>query len=114
MTEDDPTFDLTKKKKKKKKTAFDPEADGEKQEVAVLIYVRSLLSCFHISINFYCKVVKNLFAYSSTCQEAGTEGAEEEVSPVKKEKKKVATKTVSLAEQRAKEREKEAKRLALI
>jgi len=53
MTEDDPTFDLTKKKKKKKKTAFDPEADGEKQE------------------------------------EAGTEGAEEEVSPVKKEKKKV-------------------------
>ena len=33
MTEDDPTFDLTKKKKKKKKTAFDPEADGEKQEV---------------------------------------------------------------------------------
>jgi len=35
MTEDDPTFDLTKKKKKKKKTAFDPEADGEKQEVAV-------------------------------------------------------------------------------
>ena len=34
MTEDDPTFDLTKKKKKKKKTAFDPEADGEKQEVA--------------------------------------------------------------------------------
>merc|ERR1712165_264740 len=51
MTEDDPTFDLTKKKKKK--TAFDPEADGEKQE------------------------------------ETGTEGAEEEVSPVKKEKKKV-------------------------
>merc|ERR1712014_294287 len=48
MTEDDPTFDLTKKK-----TAFDPEADGEKQE------------------------------------EIGTEGAEEEVSPVKKEKKKV-------------------------
>jgi len=38
MTEDDPTFDLTKKKKKKKKTAFDPEADGEKQEVK--------LSCF--------------------------------------------------------------------
>ena len=35
MTEDDPTFDLTKKKKKKKKTAFDPEADGEKQEVAL-------------------------------------------------------------------------------
>ena len=33
MTEEDPTFDLTKKKKKKKKTAFDPEADGEKQEV---------------------------------------------------------------------------------
>ena len=31
MTEDDPTFDLTKKKKKKKKTAFDPEADGEKE-----------------------------------------------------------------------------------
>ena len=67
MTEDDPTFDLTKKKKKKKKTAFDPEADGEKQEVAVLIYVRSLLSCFHISINFNCKVVKHLFAYSSLC-----------------------------------------------
>ena len=36
MTEDDPTFDLTKKKKKKKKTAFDPEADGEKQEVIVI------------------------------------------------------------------------------
>ena len=35
MTEDDPTFDLTKKKKKKKKTAFDPEADGEKQEVKI-------------------------------------------------------------------------------
>ena len=40
MTEDDPTFDLTKKTKKKKKTAFDPEADGEKQEVAVFDNIR--------------------------------------------------------------------------
>lgn len=33
MTEDDPTFDLSKKKKKKKKTAFDPDAGEEKPEV---------------------------------------------------------------------------------
>ena len=42
MTEDDPTFDLTKKKKKKK-TAFDPEADGEKQEVAVFDQFQTVL-----------------------------------------------------------------------
>lgn len=33
MTEDDPTFDLSKKKKKKKKTAFEPEGGEEKPEV---------------------------------------------------------------------------------
>ena len=85
MTEDDPTFDLTKKKKKKKKTAFDPEADGEKQEVAVT-YFRSLLICFLVYLSTLS--CKESYAFS-LCQEAGTEGAEEEVSPVKKEKKKV-------------------------
>ena len=36
MTEDDPTFDLSKKKKKKKKTAFDPDAGEEKPEVGIV------------------------------------------------------------------------------
>lgn len=37
MTEDDPTFDLSKKKKKKKKTAFEPEGEEkpEAEETAV-------------------------------------------------------------------------------
>ena len=87
MTEDDPTFDLTKKKKKKKKTAFDPEADGEKQEVKVFDLSKILVDLppFIYDNNF---IVQNLMP-TPPCQEAGTEGVEEEVSPVKKEKKKV-------------------------
>ena len=48
MTEEDPTFDLTKKKKKKKKTAFDPEADGEKQEVKFNYQSLIITSSFRI------------------------------------------------------------------
>ena len=66
MTEDDPTFDLTKKKKKKKKTAFDPEADGEKQEV-IVIYLQKILVYLLCIYQLWIQFCKESYAYSSLC-----------------------------------------------
>ena len=56
MTEEDPTFDLTKKKKKKKKTNFDPEAE-DKPEVGNILSLLKFLGNRNIIL-----VKKNIFS----------------------------------------------------